>query len=432
MRILVAIVVLLLVIAGGAFAWAMRYPALEPIAPPSADAFAPDVVERGETLAGVGACRVCHTRPGGEAYAGGLALETPFGVIYATNITPDAATGIGAWSAEAFRRALHQGVDREGRYLYPAFPYDHFTKVTDEDSDAIYAYLMSLDPVDYRPPETDLGFPFNQRLLMAGWNLLFLDEGRYEPDPEKSESWNRGAYLVEGLGHCAACHTPRNALGAADGDRAFAGARVEGWYAPGLGARSPAAVPWTEDAMVNYLLDGWDADHGIAAGPMTPVVDELLYGSEDDAYAIAGYMVSLQPEAGDAESARAFAADRAFGGAGTPVEGPAIDAGAEAGLAEGASTFARICANCHRAGTRTAPLGLSSDVNGADPSTLIHVVHGGIQQPPEGSFDRTMPALGGSLTDEQLTNLVMFVRSHFSRQPAWEGVAERVREIRGD
>jgi mono/diheme cytochrome c family protein len=430
MRYVVVAIVLLAVVAGGGLAWALRFPEIAPIEPPAADSFDRDVVDRGETLAAIG-CAECHTPPGGKPFGGGLALNTPFGVIHTSNITPDPETGIGSWSAAAFRRALHQGVNRRGGYLYPAFPYDHFTKLSDEDVDAIYAYLMTRKPVTYRAPAPEFAFPFNQRILLAGWNLLFLHPGRYQPDPSHSDAWNRGAYLAA-LAHCGSCHTPRNALGGEIRSRRFAGAGFEGWHAPALDAQSPAPVPWNQDAMVNYLLDGWDQDHGIASGPMTLVVNELFNISEDDAYAIAEYILSFQPQTGDdarAKAARAFAKAQAFGGSDTPADGPAIDAGAEPGLADGAATFARICANCHRAGTRTTPLALSSNVSGPDPSALIHVVEEGIK-PPEGSFDRTMPALGGSLSDRQFTNLVTFVRSHFSQRPAWQDVSERVHAMR--
>src|SRR5690606_16777767 len=169
--------------------------------------------------------------------------------------------------------------------------YDHFTRVSDDDIEAIYAFLMSQEPVSAPREANGLAFPFNQRILLAGWNLLFLDNRRFEPDPQQSEEWNRGAYLAEGLGHCGACHTPRNLLGAVDANRHLAGADVESWHAPALDSSSPAPAPWTADALVNYFLDGWDGDHGIAAGPMTPVVDGLAAMSEDDAYALAEYVL---------------------------------------------------------------------------------------------------------------------------------------------
>ena len=217
-----------------AVVWAYRHPEIAPVQSPVAESFSRDLIYHGESLAGIGACEVCHTSPGGAPFAGGLALPTPFGVVYSTNITPDAQSGIGSWPEEAFRRAMRQGIDRRGRHLYPAFPYDHFTKATDEDIRAIYAFIMTREPVDFRAPENELRFPFNVRALLAGWNLLFLDSGEYEPDPGQNEEWNRGAYLAEGLGHCGACHSPRNIFGAVSRDAASDGGEAEHWHAPAL------------------------------------------------------------------------------------------------------------------------------------------------------------------------------------------------------
>jgi mono/diheme cytochrome c family protein len=221
-----------------AFAWRS---AIDPIAPQSQN-FSPEMVARGEKIAMLGDCNICHTAPGGRALAGGLALPTPFGTIYSTNITPDADTGIGRWSEDAFRRAMREGVDREGRQLYPAFPYDHFTLATDEDIAALYAYAMTRDPVRAVAPADDLAFPFNIRPLLAGWKLLFLRQGPYRPDAGQSAAWNRGAYLVEGLAHCGACHAPRNALGAERKRDGFGGGDAEGWNAYALNQASPAPV----------------------------------------------------------------------------------------------------------------------------------------------------------------------------------------------
>jgi mono/diheme cytochrome c family protein len=431
MRVVVALLAILALAAGGAYAWAtLRYPELAPLQEPPAD-FAAELVERGEALAAVGDCVVCHTAPGGQENAGGLPVETPFGTIHSTNITPDRETGIGAWSLEAFRRAMHEGVSRDGHYLYPAFPYDHFTRVSDEDVEAIYAYLMSGEPVANVAPANDLAFPFDQRVLLAGWNLLFLDAGRFTPDSNRSDEWNRGAYLAEGLGHCGACHTPRNRLGALDRGAHFGGATVEGWHAPALDAANPSLVPWTADAVVNYFLDGWDGDHGVAAGPMTPVVNQWAALSEDDAYALAEYMISFQDQTNVDErtdAARAFAEAREFGGSETPAGGPP-PSGDEA-LDRGLATFVRVCANCHRSGTDAAPLGLLASINGPDPSNLIHAVVEGIR-PPAASVGKSMPAFGGTLPERDLLDLVVFVRSHFSQKPAWTNVGERIREIRG-
>ena len=230
--------------------------AIAPIARPD-----PSVVFRRDDrarpqLAALGDCAVCHTDAGGLANAGGRALETPFGTIYTTNITPDAETGIGAWSYPAFERAMREGIHRDGRHLYPAFPYKHFTKTSDADLQALYAYLMSQPPVRAETAADALAFPFNVRPLMAGWNALFHRAGRVPARRDADRSWNRGAYLVEGLGHCGACHTPRNALGAERQRAYLAGGMAEGWDAPALTSLSHAPMPWSEDELFAYLRSG--------------------------------------------------------------------------------------------------------------------------------------------------------------------------------
>ena len=227
---------------GAAFAVAWR-PAIAAIDPPAPQSFAPDLIKRGRELAAIGNCNDCHTVRGGKNFAGGLPVPTPFGTIFSSNITPDAETGIGRWSEAAFRRAMRSGVNREGQHLYPTFPYDHFTNVSDEDDRALYAFLMTRQPVRAAARENQLSFPFNQRIAIAGWKLLFLRHDTYQPDSKQSAEWNRGAYLVEGLAHCGACHTPRNALGAERTRAAFAGGDVDDWHAYAINGQSPAPVP---------------------------------------------------------------------------------------------------------------------------------------------------------------------------------------------
>ncbi len=200
--------------------------------------FSAEQIARGERLAALGDCAVCHTREGGPRNAGGRALPTPFGTIYSSNLTPDRASGIGGWSYPAFERAMRHGVARDGSYLYPAFPYTAFTRTRDEDLKALYAYLMSQPAVHSETPANQLPFPFDQRQLMAGWNLLFLDPGAYRDEPTRNQQWNRGAYLAEGLGHCSACHSPRNALGAEkSGSAHFAGGEWQALQWPRPSAR---------------------------------------------------------------------------------------------------------------------------------------------------------------------------------------------------
>jgi mono/diheme cytochrome c family protein len=369
--------------------------------------------------------------PGGKSFAGGLKLRTPFGAIYSTNITPDPRTGIGQWSEAAFARALREGVDRNGKYLYPAFPYDHFTKITDDDIKAIYVYLMTRPPVTATAPSNELIFPINYRIVLAAWNLFFLDYGVVSPDQSKTAQWNRGAYLVEGPGHCGGCHTPRNLMGAEKRGQRYAGGEAKAWHAPALNEESPAPLPWTADALVNYLLDGWDKDHGIAAGPMSEVTNGFSALSEADVSAVAVYILSLQGQSRPKEAADAtiaFAREREFDGA-TPRTADVKVDGPDSNIGRGRSLFVKICSNCHRVGGIPAALALTSTVNGPDPRNLIHVINEGIQ-PPEGVPDRSMPAFGRSLSDTDLIDLVAFMRLNFSKQPAWKDVAAQVGRIR--
>ena len=278
------VLVLLLAAAGFALAW---HPAIAPAPVPPRSSFAPPVVTRGAELAAIGDCAVCHTAPGGRAFAGGRSIPTPFGLVYSTNITPDAQTGIGAWTPDAFRRAMRDGIGRAGKHLYPVLPYPHFTRATDDDLAALYAFIMTRAPARGSSPANKLPFPLNQRVLLAGWNLLFLRPGAWQPDPAHDAAWNRGAYLVEAVGHCGACHSPHNALGAEKSDQRLAGGHAEGWYSPPLQSGSPAPVHWDEAALADYLRTGYEARHGAAAGPMTAVTEQLARVPDEDVRAIA-------------------------------------------------------------------------------------------------------------------------------------------------
>jgi mono/diheme cytochrome c family protein len=407
----------------GFLLWAW-YPAIPAIEPPAASSFERALVVKGAELAAIGNCAVCHTRTGGRPFAGGLPIPTPFGVIYSTNITPDPETGVGKWSEAAFRRAMHEGVDRSGHHLYPAFPYDHFVRVTDNDLDAIYAFLMTRDPVSAETPGNNLSFPVNFRLVLAGWKLLFLDRTPFQSDPGEGPEWNRGAYLVQGLGHCGSCHTPRNFFGAEKPEASLAGGEAEGWDAPALTAASTAPVPWEEGAVFNYLRYGADPLHGVAAGPMMPVVDELARISEQDLRAIATYIASLTggsaiEQQRKTREALVFAEYRAWG----VVPREVTDKQGAAGET-GAVIFAGACAACHYG----RELALSTVVNLSEPRNLIRIILGGIM-PPEGEKGPIMPGFADVLTDRQLAALVGYLREQFSEHSAWPDVAARVREI---
>lgn len=237
----------------GVFAWIAYEPELPRVPPPDRALISPALIRKGEQLATVGDCIVCHTADNGPALAGSRPLATPFGTLYSNNITPDPETGIGNWSADAFRRAMKDGVARDGSHLYPALPYEHFTRVRDQDLDAIYAFLMSREPIKEVAPPNDLlpGLGFSP--LLAGWELLFLRHEATVSKPMESREWNRGKYLVDGLAHCGGCHTPRNILGGEKWAEEFAGGVAEGWNAPPLDASNPSADRWNVDTLQAYL-----------------------------------------------------------------------------------------------------------------------------------------------------------------------------------
>lgn len=408
-RLLAGLLLLILAGAAGFLLYAQSFAEIPAIDPPLRTAFAAEKVKLGEQLAGIGACETCHTKPGGQPFAGGRAFETPFGTIYSTNITPDRETGIGGWSEAAFLRAMREGVDRQGRHLYPVFPYDHFAKVRAADISAIYAYLMTRPAAKQPATANALAFPFGFRPLLAGWKLLFLEQGEFQPQPGQSEAFNRGAYFAEGLGHCGACHSPRNVLGAIDSRRAYAGGEAQNWFAPGLGRHAIAPLPWTKEALANYLIDGWDGEHGVAAGPMIPVVNHLAKQPATVVEAIATYLLDLSGPAptGQREKALAFARARDY-------ERPAAAGAASPGEA----IFASACANCHRRGATAVPLALGTTLHAPDPRNALDIVMNGIN-PPDGAPEKSMPRFAGSLSDRELADLMAFLRARFSDKPAW-------------
>lgn len=253
--------------------------------------------QRGQYLAQAGDCISCHTATGGTPFAGGYRIDTPFGGLLAPNITPDPKTGIGLWSADDFYRAMHQGVNRHGQDMYPAMPYDFYTKLTRADSDAIFAYLRTLKPVVNAVDINHLRFPFNQRWSMAVWRELYFDEGTFKPDPAQTASWNRGAYLVEGLGHCSSCHSPRNALGGIEQNKAFTGASIDDWFAPNLTSNLHTGLgAWTAADIATYLKTGAVAGRTTAFGPMAEVVtNSLSHLSDADLAAMAEYLKAIPP-----------------------------------------------------------------------------------------------------------------------------------------
>jgi mono/diheme cytochrome c family protein len=414
-------VLVALVIAGAAVGGALVWrPVIAAIDPPPPQSFDPELVKRGRELAALGNCNDCHTVRGAKNFTGGVPVPTPFGTIYSTNITPDPETGIGRWSEEAFRRAMRSGVDREGRHLYPTFPYDHFTNVTDEDDRALYAYMMTREPVVAMARGNQLHFPFNQRFIVAGWKLLFLRSETYQPDATKSAEWNRGAYLVEGLAHCGACHTPRNALGAERAHVAFSGGEAENWSAYAINTQSPAPVTWDADALDFYLRKGWHPDHGTARGPMAEVVSNLSSVPASDVHAIATYMADVFG-APHTERSRETVVAQA-----KSIQGKTADP-------QGATIYAAACAGCHES-DRPPPYGginlaLSSALSAPDPRNLINIVLAGVR-PVEGERSPIMPGFAGTMNDRQIVVLVSYLRSRFTGQPAWGSLETVIEQAR--
>ncbi len=417
------------------FVLALR-PAIAPIESP-AQTFPPDLIRRGAALAALGDCITCHTAPGGRAFAGGRAVPTPFGTIYSTNITPDYGTGIGRWSEDAFRRALREGVDREGHALYPAFPYDHFTLMSDDDIHALYAYAMTRDPVGATSRPNDLSFPFNLRPLLVVWKWMFLREGPYRPDPAKSAQWNRGAYLVEGIGHCGACHTPRDTLGGEEADRRFGGGTAEGWAAYALDASAPAPVHWDAASLGFYLRNGWHEAHGVAHGPMAPVIDNLASLPEADIAAMAVYLAGIagEPSANARLHGEALVeqARRRQPGA-KPAAGDSLGGGQAAGAqSAGAQIYQAACAICHDSG-RPLPFGgvdlsLSSGPSAPEPRNVVNMVLWGLPA-SDGRSGPIMPGFANVLSDSQIADLLAYLRARFGNKPAWSEVDKTIADAR--
>jgi mono/diheme cytochrome c family protein len=431
-HILLGLVAIVVICCIGFLAYAWK-PAIDPVAPQEASAFDPALVQAGAKLAAIGNCTACHTRPGGRSFAGSFAIPTPFGTIYSSNITPDPETGIGRWSEAAFNRAMRDGVSRDGRHLYPAFPFDHFTLVSDEDDKALYAFLMTRQPVRQSPPPNELPFPLNVRLVLAGWKLLFFHGGAYQAVASQSDAWNRGAYLVNGLGHCGACHTPRNALGA-ETSAHFAGGVQEGWTAFPLDAASPAPVPWTQDSLYAYLRQGWHPDHGVANGPMGEVTGNLGQLPDQDVSAIATYVLSLMGPPSQQRTARAREIQSGIAkGVDSTTTANISSADAATPAGRGALIYQAACATCHD-GSRPLPFGgidfhLSTALNADDPQNAINTVLFGLPA-SSGRQSAIMPGFAPTMNDAQLSDLLAYLRTNFTDKPAWTGTDGRIADTR--
>jgi mono/diheme cytochrome c family protein len=355
-------------------------------------------IARGKAVVTAGDCVACHTAKGGAPFAGGLALQTPFGAIMTPNLTPDNATGIGSWSADDFVHAMHEGRRPGGTYLYPAFPYPYYTKVTRADLDAIYAYLRSLPAVTSTVNRNTLPFPFNMRPMMAGWNALYFTAGRFTPDPNRSEEFNRGAYLVEGLGHCGACHTPFNSFGANKADKYLQGNQIDYWAAPNITNDMQSGLgKWAVEDIVQYLKTG-QTGTTLASGPMKDVIENSTSKMPDaDLRAIAVYL-------------------KERGAAGSPA--PAPLAASDQRMRVGQAIFADTCSACHtREGTGVEHMfpKLAGNVVATqhDPSSLIRIVIAGGRAAATDTRPTSpaMPSLGYRLNDDQVAAVVTYVRN---------------------
>jgi mono/diheme cytochrome c family protein len=360
------------------------------------------VITRGEYLARAGDCVACHTAANGKAFAGGRPMPTPFGALYVPNITPDDDTGIGHWTPEDFYRMMHTGVSKDGTLLYPAMPFASYTRVTREDSDAIYAYLMSVEPVKQRNRPHDLHFPFNNRDLLLGWRTLYFREGEYVPDPRQTAEWNRGAYLVQGLGHCAMCHTAINALGGSSEAKAFEGGMIpnQNWYAPSLTSNREAGLGNWDLRDIADLLQAGASHRGTTYGPMAEVVyNSLQYLDDADVKAMAVYLKALprrEAEAPPTSQAR--------------LVDPQV-------LETGRKVYAVQCAVCHGGegkGNAPAfpPLAGNQSITMSSPVNSIRMVLNGGYAPGTLRNPRPhgMPPFSHILNDEEVAAVVTYIR----------------------
>ena len=374
-------------------------------------AFTPELIARGAYLARAGNCMGCHTMPGGAAYAGGRGVPTPFGTIYAPNLTPDRASGLGAWSPAEFWRALHNGRAADGRLLYPAFPYPNYTRVTRADSDAMYAYLRSLPAVAQANKPHALTFPFDQQAALAVWRALYFrpaEPSRPDQNSQRSPEWLRGAYLVEGLGHCNACHASRNALGATRNTLDLAGGLipVQNWYAPSLTAPDEASLAAWETPQIVALLRTGISDRGAVLGPMGEVVaGSTQHLTEPDLRAMATYLKALPPSPAAPPPANATQP--------ASPDGP------------GAKLYAQHCVQCHGeqgegvAGAYPALAG-SRAVTLRTPANLVHVVLEGGFPPATAGNPRPygMPPFATVLSDDEVARLLSHVRGSWGNRGA--------------
>ncbi|WP_313209854.1 cytochrome c [Stenotrophomonas sp.] len=383
---------------------------------------ADDAVERGRYLSVAADCVACHTSPKqGKPYAGGYAIASPLGEIWASNITPSTSHGIGNYTEADFAKAVREGVRKDGARLYPAMPYTSYAKLTDEDIHALYVYFMqAVAPVDEEARTTELPFPFSVRSSMAAWNLLFLDKTPFKPDPAQSAQWNRGAYLVEGLAHCSSCHSPRGLMMQEVGGKAFAGGSLGDWYAPNITSHPISGIGgWTDDELAQYLKTGRAEGKGQAGGGMAEAVTNSLSKLRDeDISAIVTYLRTV-PAVADKDATRAAFA---WGDAATAPGEPAIR-GTDAPIASGAVLYSGLCASCHGSRGEGSNDGYypslvhNSTVGMVRPQNLVATIIGGIDREVDGEHVLMPHFSEGSyvqaLSDADIAAVATYVRTTF-------------------
>jgi mono/diheme cytochrome c family protein len=362
-------------------------------------------IERGKYLAQAGDCIACHTVPGTKFFSGNRPMPTPFGTLYSPNITPDSETGIGKWTASDFYKMMHTGRSRDGSLLYPAMPFASYTKITREDSDAIFAYLRSVTPVRQPNRPHELRFPYNNRSLLIGWRTLYFTEGEYQPDKSKAVEWNRGAYLVQGLGHCAMCHTPINALGGSSAAQAFQGGLIplQNWYAPSLTSNKEAGLgDWKIKDIMDLLQIGV-SNRGAVYGPMAEVTyNSLQYMNDDDIRAMAVYLKSLP-----------------VNDSSTPDPGnAALAADATQMFSEGKRIYDARCATCHAVDGKGKlphypPLANNQSIEMISAVNPIRMVLNGGYPPgtKKNPMPYGMPPFAQSLSDLEVASVVTYIRT---------------------
>ncbi|MGV8803405.1 MAG: c-type cytochrome [Polaromonas sp.] len=399
--------------AGAAWVWLMNGRDEVDVSAPFAHASGDAQVERGAYLARAGNCMGCHTARGGANYAGGLGIATPFGTVYSSNLTPDERTGLGSWSPAYFWRALHNGRSKSGRLLYPAFPYTSYTQVTRQDSDALFAYLRSLPAVVQPNRPNSLGFPFNTQAALAVWRALYFSPGVYQPQASRSAEWNRGAYLVQGLGHCAACHSPRDALGGPRRGLDLAGGLIamQNWYAPSLASPHEAGVgEWKREDIVSLLKNGvaYGESGASVSGPMAEVVlRSTQHLSESDLDAMAQYLQSLPAGKADAV-ASATGPDPSS----VPFDAP-----------KAAKLYEQHCAQCHGEQGQGVPkaypaLAGNRAVTLAATENLVQMVLAGGYPPATAGNPRPfgMPPFVLVLDDSEIAAVITHLRTSWGNQ----------------